>query len=135
MLASKMFRLRAPLRAYMLTCNATPCCFPRPACRRVLQKWVSRFDLWPYLERFTIDATKEILAEMGGKPDFIIGNYRWAGGWAGGGRAGGWKAWSTVGSLVQQIWIRQADGQLRQADGQAVVVSGFAQARVRPGCC
>lgn len=45
-------------------------------CRRVLDKWVSRFDLWPYLERFTIDATKEILAEMGGKPDFIIGNYR-----------------------------------------------------------
>ncbi|EFN59180.1 hypothetical protein CHLNCDRAFT_48488 [Chlorella variabilis] len=42
---------------------------------RVLNKWVSRFDLWPYLERFTIDATKEILAEMGGKPDFIIGNY------------------------------------------------------------
>lgn len=42
---------------------------------RVLEKWVSRFDLWPYLERFTIDATKEILAEMGGKPDFIIGNY------------------------------------------------------------
>ncbi|KAL4421973.1 hypothetical protein ABPG77_010996 [Micractinium sp. CCAP 211/92] len=46
---------------------------------RVLEKWVSRFDLWPYLERFTIDATKEILAEMGGKPDFIIGNYRHAG--------------------------------------------------------
>ncbi|KAI3433440.1 hypothetical protein D9Q98_003254 [Chlorella vulgaris] len=42
---------------------------------RVLRKWVSRFDLWPYLERFTIDATKDILAEMGGKPDFIIGNY------------------------------------------------------------
>jgi hypothetical protein len=55
----------------------------------VLQKWVSRFDLWPYLERFTIDATKEILAEMGGKPDFIIGNYRWVGGrarWRAGGR-------------------------------------------------
>ena len=103
----------------------------------MLNKWVSRFDLWPYLERFTIDATKvgrggclpdmpgshgdnsrragrhacqsgraapsscglchsvacvtacwpaslspsplapqEILAEMGGKPDLIIGNYR-----------------------------------------------------------
>ncbi|PSC73946.1 sucrose synthase [Micractinium conductrix] len=42
---------------------------------RILNHWVSRFDLWPYLERFTIDATKEILAEMGGKPDFIIGNY------------------------------------------------------------
>lgn len=42
---------------------------------RVLRKWISRFDLWPYLERFTIDATKEILAELGGKPQFLIGNY------------------------------------------------------------
>jgi len=42
---------------------------------RVLQKWVSRFEVWPYLEQFTIDATKEVLAELGGKPDFVIGNY------------------------------------------------------------
>ena len=42
---------------------------------RVLDDWVSRFDVWPYLERFTIEASKEILAELGGKPDFIIGNY------------------------------------------------------------
>jgi sucrose synthase len=42
---------------------------------RVLPKWVSRFDIWPYLERFTIDATREVLAELGGKPDFVIGNY------------------------------------------------------------
>jgi len=42
---------------------------------RVLNKWVSRFDVWPYLERFTIDATKAILAELGGKPNFCIGNY------------------------------------------------------------
>lgn len=61
---------------------------PRPAalpvsCRRVLNKWISRFDLWPYLERYTIDATREVLGELGGKPDFIIGNYRcdrWGGG-------------------------------------------------------
>ncbi|GAB4822774.1 hypothetical protein N2152v2_009820 [Parachlorella kessleri] len=42
---------------------------------RVLNKWISRFDLWPYLERYTIDATREVMAELGGKPDFIIGNY------------------------------------------------------------
>jgi sucrose synthase len=42
---------------------------------RILPKWVSRFDIWPYLERFTIDATKEILAELGGRPDFVLGNY------------------------------------------------------------
>lgn len=41
----------------------------------MLPHWVSRFDIWPYLERFTIDSTKEVLAEMRGKPDFIIGNY------------------------------------------------------------
>ena len=49
---------------------------PLPLPRRVLQHWVSRFDIWPFLERFTIDATKELLAELGGKPDLIIGNYR-----------------------------------------------------------
>lgn len=42
---------------------------------RILRKWISRFDVWPYLERFTIDSTKEILAELGGKPQFVIGNY------------------------------------------------------------
>lgn len=47
-----------------LSARTPPAAPPR---RRVLNQWVSRFDLWPYLERFTIDATKEILAEMGGK--------------------------------------------------------------------
>ncbi len=42
---------------------------------RVLRRWISRFDVWPYLERFTIDSTKEILAELGGQPQFVIGNY------------------------------------------------------------
>jgi len=41
---------------------------------KVLRKWVSRFDLWPYLERFTLDVQREVLAEMG-QPDLIIGNY------------------------------------------------------------
>ena len=35
-----------------------------------------RFDVWPYLERFTVDVEREVLAEMGGKPDLVIGNYR-----------------------------------------------------------
>jgi sucrose synthase len=42
---------------------------------RVLKKWVSRFDLWPYVERYTLDVQREILAELGQKPDLIIGNY------------------------------------------------------------
>ncbi len=39
------------------------------------QNWISRFELWPYLESFSIDAEKELLAEFRGKPDLIIGNY------------------------------------------------------------
>jgi len=41
----------------------------------ILPQWISRFELWPYLESFTKEAEKELLAELGGRPDFIIGNY------------------------------------------------------------
>ncbi|PON58303.1 Sucrose synthase [Parasponia andersonii] len=41
----------------------------------VLRQWVSRFDIYPYLERFSQDATAKILQFMDGKPDLIIGNY------------------------------------------------------------
>ncbi|MBK1706280.1 sucrose synthase [Halochromatium glycolicum] len=41
----------------------------------VLPHWVSRFRIWPYLERFALDAERELLAELGGRPDLIIGNY------------------------------------------------------------
>ncbi|CAH9117465.1 unnamed protein product [Cuscuta epithymum] len=41
----------------------------------VLRKWISRFDVWPYLERYAEDAASEISAEMQGVPDLIIGNY------------------------------------------------------------
>ncbi|QIZ70157.1 sucrose synthase [Oxynema aestuarii] len=41
----------------------------------VTQKWISRFEIWPYLETFVIDAETELLAEFKGKPDLIIGNY------------------------------------------------------------
>lgn len=37
--------------------------------------WISRFDIWPYLERFVEDAQKEISAELQGRPDLIVGNY------------------------------------------------------------
>ena len=38
---------------------------------------VYRFEVWPYLERFAMDARVEIYKELGNsKPDFIIGNYR-----------------------------------------------------------
>ncbi|KAG5567769.1 hypothetical protein RHGRI_003076 [Rhododendron griersonianum] len=41
----------------------------------VLRKWISRFDVWPYLEKFAEDAAGEIAAELQGVPDLIIGNY------------------------------------------------------------
>jgi len=41
----------------------------------VVPHWVSRFAIWPYLERFTVEAEKELLADLGGRPDLVIGNY------------------------------------------------------------
>jgi len=45
------------------------------AAGEVLPHWISRFEVWPYLERYSLDAEREVLAELGGRPDFIIGNY------------------------------------------------------------
>jgi sucrose synthase len=41
----------------------------------VVPHWISRFKIWPYLERFAGEAEKEILSRLGGRPDFIVGNY------------------------------------------------------------
>ncbi|WOL06669.1 hypothetical protein Cni_G15403 [Canna indica] len=41
----------------------------------ILKKWISRFDVWPYLETFTEDVASEISAELQGSPDLVIGNY------------------------------------------------------------
>ncbi|CAA0818706.1 Sucrose synthase 4 [Striga hermonthica] len=41
----------------------------------IVRKWISRFEVWPYMETFTEDVIKEISAELQGKPDLIIGNY------------------------------------------------------------
>lgn len=43
--------------------------------KNVTDNWISRFEVWPYLDDFAEDAHKELLAEFGDKPDFIIGNY------------------------------------------------------------
>ena len=37
--------------------------------------WISRFEVWPYLEQFAFDTGKEIFSELGSQPDLIIGNY------------------------------------------------------------
>lgn len=41
----------------------------------VIPQWISRFKVWPYLDRFAEDCYTELLAEFNGKPDLIIGNY------------------------------------------------------------
>jgi sucrose synthase len=41
----------------------------------VTQNWISKFEIWPYLESFAIDAERALLKKMGGRPDLIIGNY------------------------------------------------------------
>ncbi len=41
----------------------------------IIPHWISRFEIWPYLERYAADAGKELLSELGGRPDLIIGNY------------------------------------------------------------
>jgi sucrose synthase len=41
----------------------------------VIRHWISRFEIWPYLENFAIDVEREALAQLSGRPDLIIGNY------------------------------------------------------------
>ncbi len=42
---------------------------------KVTHNWISKFEIWPYLETFAIDAERELLAQLGGPPNLIIGNY------------------------------------------------------------
>jgi sucrose synthase len=41
----------------------------------IMESWISRFHIWPYLEKFAEDAANALLAEFRGRPDLIIGNY------------------------------------------------------------
>lgn len=41
----------------------------------IIPHWISRFEIWPYLERFAAEVEREIVAELGGRPDLVIGNY------------------------------------------------------------
>ena len=42
---------------------------------KLTQNWISRFEIWPYLETFALDAETELRAEFQGVPDLIVGNY------------------------------------------------------------
>nr|Q41608.1 RecName: Full=Sucrose synthase 1; AltName: Full=Sucrose-UDP glucosyltransferase 1 [Tulipa gesneriana]CAA65639.1 sucrose-synthase 1 [Tulipa gesneriana] len=41
----------------------------------ILRKWISRFEVWPYLETYAEDVAHELAGEMQATPDLIIGNY------------------------------------------------------------
>ncbi|KAG0608275.1 hypothetical protein M758_8G093300 [Ceratodon purpureus] len=41
----------------------------------ILKNWISRFDVYPYLETYAQDAASEIVGELAGRPDLVIGNY------------------------------------------------------------
>ncbi|MBD3812409.1 sucrose synthase [Thiobacillus sp.] len=41
----------------------------------IVRQWISRFEIWPYLEAFSVHVEREALAQLGGRPDLIIGNY------------------------------------------------------------
>lgn len=49
---------------------------PFPDCHpHLTQNWISKFESWPYLEDFALAAERELVAQLQGKPDLIIGNY------------------------------------------------------------
>jgi len=41
----------------------------------IVPHWISRFKVWPFLERFAEDAQAEIVNRLGRRPDLVIGNY------------------------------------------------------------
>ena len=42
---------------------------------QVTQNWISKYEIWPYLETFAQDAEKELLKQFQGNPNLVIGNY------------------------------------------------------------
>jgi sucrose synthase len=42
----------------------------------VLEHWISKFEIWPYLEAFADDAAEELIRLLDGeRPELIVGNY------------------------------------------------------------
>ncbi|WP_353931585.1 sucrose synthase [Okeanomitos corallinicola TIOX110] len=41
----------------------------------ITNHWISKYEIWPYLEKFAEDAEPELLKQFQGKPNLIIGNY------------------------------------------------------------
>lgn len=47
----------------------------RSSSGEVIPHWISRFEVWPYLETFALEAQREMVAELRTKPDLLVGNY------------------------------------------------------------
>lgn len=47
----------------------------RDSAAEVVPQWISRFQIWPYLEQFAEDSREIIAGELSGKPDLIVGHY------------------------------------------------------------
>lgn len=47
----------------------------RDSTGEILPDWISRFEVWPYLERFAKEARDVVLDKLGRRPDLVIGNY------------------------------------------------------------
>jgi sucrose synthase len=47
----------------------------READGSIVNHWLSRFEVWPYLETFSTEAEADLLSRLGRRPDLIIGNY------------------------------------------------------------
>ncbi len=41
----------------------------------IVPDWISRFQIWPYLESFADEARQTVVTELMGRPDLIIGHY------------------------------------------------------------
>lgn len=41
----------------------------------ITNNWISKYEIWPYLETFAQDAEKELLSQFKGCPNLIVGNY------------------------------------------------------------
>jgi sucrose synthase len=41
----------------------------------VTQNWISKFEIWPYLESFALDAAPQLVKHLGGSPHLAIGHY------------------------------------------------------------
>ncbi|MBL0379291.1 MAG: hypothetical protein JKP90_06385 [Desulfofustis sp. PB-SRB1] len=41
----------------------------------IVTEWISRFEVWPYLEQFSRDSEQAIVEQLGRRPDLVIGNY------------------------------------------------------------